>query len=1093
MQEDDGGSRKKRESTRASQAAPFSMFDPIVAFDAISGNWINVPEVAKLGIQAAHKKIGMLKQAVQNHVDSFNAFLKHGLDRIAEELEAIELEDPQGKSGPFRISISELLVTKPVRKPHAEGAESEDATVAAAAEPKAGEREFKRRWLPSDCRMAHATYSGTLSAKMDARCELSPRRRGLRTVEEVSTKSTHNTFEVDLGDIPIMVRSLKCNLYGLSPEKLVKAKEDRTESGGYFLLRGLERVIRLLIMPRANYPMAINRPSYQNRGKLYTQHAVVLGNMVPSSYSDEQMLGYMCDRFFLVHTADESQKLITLCMMFQKLMGLVQGHIEADNQDTMSSHEILHPGPGLRSEHVAAWRLHTQSHGCLVQKRVENFLSTGNVTSRSGLDLMQVSGFTVVADKLNQARYSSHFAAVHRGQYFSEMKTTTVRKLLPETWGFLCPVHTPDGSPCGLLNHLAHSCKPVVLPLQEEDVHAVVEVLCTLGAQLWKEGVAPPETRTRHAWVMVDGRPVAFMERTRKLFTGLFIFLAPGRLIRPVRQLRTQKIEWIGPMEQLFLNVSVLRSEKATAEQILDEGADELPEQLPLRFTHEELEPTETGCNFCRALTPFSNHNQSPRNMYQCQMLKQTMATPYHNHEFRPDNKVFRIYCPQSPLVRTQMYDQVHCDEHPIGTNAVVAVITYTGYDMEDAMIINKQSYERGFGHGIVYKTKVLDAADSKAPQDEQRGNHFSNWSEKAQCKIAPDLESDGFPPIVLLSRSPQDMPWSESGLTPDILFNPHGFPSRMTIGMLIESIAGKTAALEAKKTADATTFREYVGSYNSGDNEARECEALPLPSAEEGEPFLKEEPETAGPTAAEYFGQTLKKHGYKRLGTERMYSGIHGTEIETDIFIGVVYYQRLRHLVMDKAQSLQRSLKYLLRAWESLSSMFQGGNLRSPISMVSSSRFLRPLLGRVDPLTRQPVKGRKNKGGIRFGEMERDSLLAHGTSFLLHDRLMRSSDYDVAYVCPICGSVLAPQWNGAGQLEGRYKRHTDPGEAWECKPCSQKQQRSIRCQTMPVPWVFRYLACELASMNVKMDVKLSDRAREVSIWGDPWSGQKLE
>lgn len=434
-------------------------------------------------------------------------------------------------------------------------------------------------------------------------------------------------------------------------------------------------------------------------------------------------------------------------------------------------------------------------------------------------------------------------------------------------------------------------------------------------------------------------------------------------------------------------------------------------------------------------------------------------------------------------------------------------------------MIINKQSYERGFGHGIVYKTKVLDAADSKAPQDEQRGNHFSNWSEKAQCKIAPDLESDGFPPIgayltegcslycvvncrgghtltkykddepcyveqvvrldgseiagslpckrALLKlryrRNPvvgdkfssrhgqkgvmsilwpaEDMPWSESGLTPDILFNPHGFPSRMTIGMLIESIAGKTAALEAKKTADATTFREYVGSYNSGDNE--------------GEPFLKEEPETAGPTAAEYFGQTLKKHGYKRLGTERMYSGIHGTEIETDIFIGVVYYQRLRHLVMDKAQVRSR--------------------------------------GRVDPLTRQPVKGRKNKGGIRFGEMERDSLLAHGTSFLLHDRLMRSSDYDVAYVCPICGSVLAPQWNGAGQLEGRYKRHTDPGEAWECKPCSQKQQRSIRCQTMPVPWVFRYLACELSSMNVKMDVKLSDRAREVSIWGDPWSGQKLE
>eukprot|EP00435_Cladocopium_sp_Y103_P066851 s7_g29.t1 len=138
---------------------------------------------------------------------------------------------------------------------------------------------------------------------------------------------------------------------------------------------------------------------------------------------------------------------------------------------------------------------------CEVQKRLENFLATGNVKSRSGLDLLQVSGFTVVADKLNQARYSSHFAAVHRGQYFAEMKTTTVRKLLPETWGFLCPVHTPDGSPCGLLNHLAHSCKPVVGPLSPDDIAAVLQVLYSLGAQLWQSGTSPPQTRSKHAWV----------------------------------------------------------------------------------------------------------------------------------------------------------------------------------------------------------------------------------------------------------------------------------------------------------------------------------------------------------------------------------------------------------------------------------------------------------------------------------------------------------------------------------------------------------------------------------------------------------------
>merc|ERR1719359_1762879 len=101
------------------------------------------------------------------------------------------------------------------------------------------------------------------------------------------------------------------------------------------------------------------------------------------------------------------------------------------------------------------------------------------------MDLMQSSGYCIVADKLNQARFSSHFVAVHRGQYFTEMKTTTVRKLLPETWGFLCPVHTPDGSPCGLLNHLAAPCYVQTHTSSRDDVRrAVRAVLCRGGAIL---------------------------------------------------------------------------------------------------------------------------------------------------------------------------------------------------------------------------------------------------------------------------------------------------------------------------------------------------------------------------------------------------------------------------------------------------------------------------------------------------------------------------------------------------------------------------------------------------------------------------------
>ena len=96
-----------------------------------------------------------------------------------------------------------------------------------------------------------------------------------------------------------------------------------------------------------------------------------------------------------------------------------------------------------------------------IGKKLENFLATGNLVTRSQLDLQQTAGFTIVADKLNFTRYLSHFRSIHRGQYFTEMKTTTVRKLLPEAWGYICPVHTPDGAPCGLLNHITLSCAPI--------------------------------------------------------------------------------------------------------------------------------------------------------------------------------------------------------------------------------------------------------------------------------------------------------------------------------------------------------------------------------------------------------------------------------------------------------------------------------------------------------------------------------------------------------------------------------------------------------------------------------------------------------
>jgi DNA-directed RNA polymerase I subunit RPA2 len=239
--------------------------------------------------------------------------------------------------------------------------------------------------------------------------------------------------------------------------------------------------------------------------------------------------------------------------------------------------------------------------------------------------------------------------------------------------------------------------------------------------------------------------------------------------------------------------------------------------------------------------------------------------------------------------------------------------------------------------------------------------------------------------------------------MTPDIIINPHAFPSRMTIGMLVESMAGKAGALHGT-FQDSTPFRFHENHR-----------------------------------AADYFGDQLAKAGYNYYGSEPLYSGVNGTELHCHIFIGVVYYQRLRHMVSDKSQ-------------------------------VRSS-------GPVNSLTMQPVKGRKRGGGVRFGEMERDSLLAHGTAYLLQDRLMNSSDRHDAHACMTCGAILGFDYNveddddddddtkdessgfvGARGITGKMR----------CRSC-----RGRKVGKFAMPYVVRYLANELAAMNICLSVEL--------------------
>jgi len=256
---------------------------------------------------------------------------------------------------------------------------------------------------------------------------------------------------------------------------------------------------------------------------------------------------FLIARYVLIHLPRYHDKLECMLFMLRKLYSLAAGDCGVDNADSLQNQEILLPGHLLTAfvkekfeemlqtlrlnllremrqdfpkvaanlNNVKWWGKVVDRSSALssggIGKKVQHFLSTGNIISTTGLDLMQVSGYTIVAEKLNFLRYCAHFRSVHRGQFFMEMKTTAVRKLLPDQWGFLCPVHTPDGGPCGLLSHLSLKCSVLAYP-SEDGADKLEELLISLGVLPTGAGGQASDGRLLSAYtnlpVCLDGKVV---------------------------------------------------------------------------------------------------------------------------------------------------------------------------------------------------------------------------------------------------------------------------------------------------------------------------------------------------------------------------------------------------------------------------------------------------------------------------------------------------------------------------------------------------------------------------------------------------------
>ena len=740
-----------------------------------------------------------------------------------------------------------------------------------------------------------------------------------------------------------------------------------------------------------------------------------------------------------------------------------------------------------------------------IENGLKRALSTGDFGIKS-----VTSNKVGVAQVLNRLTYSASLSHLRRlnTPIDKSGKLIPPRKLHNTSWGFLCPAETPEGGSIGVVKNISY-LSHVTIHSNPASLHAYIdEYIERIETLKPRDTYRQVKVFVNGTWVGITRDPMRlYHEFKLKKWRGIIniytsvVFDYPnaeiricndaGRMMRPlllvnqdtnalfitrdiISRIAAHEIGW----DDLLTHMSAADTHAdahgdAHAHGVIeyidpDEQAFSMIAMRPhhlyrnetdktspyiYKYSHCEIHPS-TIFGVLASCIPFPEHNQAPRNTYQCAMGKQAIGIYVTNYQRRMDKTAYVLTYPHRPLVDTRLMQMIQLAEIPSGAPLIVAIMSYTGYNQEDSVLVNQGAIDRGMFSATIYHTEKDE--DKKINGDEEvrchpdasktKGMKFGNYDKLNQRGVMPantfienrdiimgkvipikdnrndptkivkyedisrvyhtseecyvdksyiDSNGEGYcfckvrvrafrKPVIgdkVSSRMGQkgtigniiperDMPFTKEGIRPDIIINPHAIPSRMTIGQLKETLLGKVL-VNLGLFGDGTSFGEYD---------------------------IKD------------ISKELLKVGFEMNGNELLYNGLTGEQIKSDIFIGPVFYQRLKHMVADKQHS----------------------------------RSIGPMVN----FTHQPAEGRSRDGGLRFGEMERDAMVGHGASRFTKGRMYDCSDKYEVNVCRKCGNIAS--YNTERSIHF-------------CKTCDNRSDFAL----VQIPYACKLLFQELATMNV--------------------------